>query len=156
MQIRQRITPFLSYVNQAQDAANFYVSAFPDSRIIRTLTNPLDQAVLTVEFELGGMRFVALNTGQDWKFSEAISLAVSCDTQADIDTLWSRLTADGGAEVACGWLKDKFGMSWQIVPAQLNAWLDSGTPEQIQRMFTALWQMTKLDITALQQAFDGD
>jgi hypothetical protein len=76
--------------------------------------------------------------------------------QADIDTLWNRLTADGGAEVACGWLKDKFRMSWQIVPSELNAWLDSGTPEQIERMFGALFRMTKVDTAALQQAFDGD
>jgi predicted 3-demethylubiquinone-9 3-methyltransferase (glyoxalase superfamily) len=155
LEIKNRITPFFSYVDSAQEAANFYVSILPDSKILRTIANPGNGAVMTVEFELANMKFVALNTGQDWKFSPALSLSVACGTQAEIDALWSGLTADGGVEVACGWLTDKFGMSWQIVPSQLNAWLDSGKPENIQRMFEALWQMKKLDIGELQSAFDG-
>ena len=155
MQLIQRITPFLSYMDRAAEAAKFYVSVVPDSKILRTITNPMNGAVITVEFELCGMKFVALNTGQDWKFSEAISLAIACDTQADIDALWSQLIADGGNELACGWLKDKFGMSWQVVPSQLSVWLNSEDPDKIQRMFMSLWQMKKLDIAKLQNAFDG-
>ncbi len=155
MQIKQRITPFLSYIDCAEDAANFYVSALPDSKIVRTVKNQTNGSVLTVEFELCGMNFIALNAGQDWKFTEAFSLAVWCDTQDEIDTLWGNLTADGGSEVACGWLKDKFGMSWQIVPAPLQQWLASDNPEALQRMFESLWTMKKLDIAELKKAFDG-
>jgi len=155
MQLTQRITPFLSYNNQADEAADFYVSVLPDSKIIRTVTNPGNGSVLTVEFQMAGMNFVALNVGQDWKFTEAISLAVSCDSQQELDALWEKLT-DGGREVQCGWLQDKFGMFWQVVPSQLGEWLKSSDPQKIQRMFEALWQMTKLDIAVLQKAFDGE
>ena len=155
MQIQQRITPFLSYFDRAEEAATFYVSALPNSKMVRTVKNPEHGSVLTVEFELCGMHFVALNAGQDWKFTDAFSLAVWCDTQDEIDTLWGNLTADGGSETACGWLKDKFGMSWQIVPAPLQQWLASDNPVALQRMFESLWTMKKLDIAELQQAFDG-
>lgn len=155
MKIPQKITPFLSYVDCADAAAKFYVSVFPDARILRTVTNPMNDAILTVEFELAGMKFVALNAGQDWQFTAAMSLAVSCDTQEELDALWEKLTADGGREVACGWLVDKFGMSWQIVPSQLQQWLESEDTEALQRMFGALWQMAKLDVAALQKAFDS-
>jgi predicted 3-demethylubiquinone-9 3-methyltransferase (glyoxalase superfamily) len=140
MEIQQRITPFLSYVDRAEEAATFYVSVLPDSEIIRTVKNPTNDAVLTVEFELSGMRFVALNAGQDWKFTE--------------DSLWTNLM--GGSELACGWLKDKFGMCRQVVPSQLQQWLECGDPQAVQRMFEALWEMMKLDIATLQEAFDGD
>jgi predicted 3-demethylubiquinone-9 3-methyltransferase (glyoxalase superfamily) len=159
MQVKQRITPFLTYVNQAAEAASFYTRVFPDGRILGKVSNPADQSVLTVEFQIAGMKFVGLNAGEparNWKFTEALSMSVSCETQAELDSLWSQLTSDGGREVACGWLQDKFGMFWQIVPAQLNEWLDSGEPEKIHRMFTALWQMTKLEIATLQRAFDGN
>lgn len=155
MQIKQRIIPFLSYASQAEQAAEFYVSVIPDARIIRKVLNPANQAVLTVEFELCGMKFVALNAGQDWKFTEAFSLAISCDTQEELDTLWANLLADGGAELACGWLKDKFGMCWQVWPSQMESWLASDDAAAVQRMFEACWQMVKLDIDKLQRAFDG-
>jgi predicted 3-demethylubiquinone-9 3-methyltransferase (glyoxalase superfamily) len=154
MQLNQRITPFFSYTDRAQEAAEFYVSILPNSHIIRKVPGQVPGSVLTVEFELSGMRFVGLNAGQDWKFTEAISLSVSCDTQAEIDDLWEKLS-DGGREVQCGWLQDKFGMFWQIVPSQLSQWLDSNQSENIGRMFGALMQMTKLDIGLLQSAFDG-
>ena len=154
MQLKQRITPFLSYKDQAGEAADFYVSVLPDSKILSKVTNPGNGSVLTVEFQMAGMTFVALNAGQDWKFTEAMSLAVSCQSQQEIDTLWEKLT-DGGREVQCGWLQDKYGMFWQIVPAQLGEWLKSSDPQKIQRMFQALWQMTKLDIDALQKAFSS-
>lgn len=156
MHIKQRITPFLSYANQAEEAAEFYVSALPDSKILRRVINPADQSVLTVEFELCGMKFIALNAGrQEWKFDESFSLAVNCDTQDDLDSLWDRLLADGGSELACGWLKDKYGMCWQVWPTQLQAWFEADDPAALQRMFEALWQMTKLDIARLQTAFVG-
>jgi predicted 3-demethylubiquinone-9 3-methyltransferase (glyoxalase superfamily) len=103
-----------------------------------------------------GMKFVSLNTGQDWKFTEATSFAVSCDTQADIDQLWDRLVGDGGRELACSWLQDKFGVFWQIVPAQLSEWFRSGDPEKVGRMMSVMMQMTRLDIEKLQSAFDGE
>jgi predicted 3-demethylubiquinone-9 3-methyltransferase (glyoxalase superfamily) len=155
VQIKQRITPFLTYFDQAEEAAKFYVAVLPDSKLLRTVTNPANEAVLTVEFELAGMKFVALNAGQDWKFTEAMSLMIACDTQDEIDTLWTNLLAGGGSELACGWLKDKFGMCWQVVPSQLQRWLESDDAQATQRMFEALWQMKKLDIATLQKAFEG-
>ncbi|MEZ6087151.1 MAG: VOC family protein [Pirellulaceae bacterium] len=156
MQIQQRITPFLSFTHQAKQAADFYVSVFPDSKILQHQPNPANGDVLTVEFELLGMKFVSLNTGQDWKFTEATSFAVSCNTQSEIDHLWNHLTSDGGRELACAWLQDRFGVYWQIVPSKLNEWFASGEPEKIARMLNALWQMKKLDIATLQAAFDND
>ncbi len=155
MRIKQRITPFLSYASQAEEAAEFYVSTIPDSRIIRKVLNPANQSVLTVEFELCGMKFTSLNAGRDWKFSEAFSLAINCDMQDELDSLWNNLVADGGSELACGWLKDKFGMCWQVWPSQLQHWFAADDAPALQRMFEALWQMKKLDIAALQKAFDG-
>ena len=156
MQIQQRIIPFLSFTNEAKEAAEYYVSVFPDARMLRLVSNPADGKTLTAEFELFGMRFVALNAGQNWKFTEATSFEVMCDTQAEIDHLWERLVGDGGRELACAWLQDKFGVFWQIVPAKLSDWLASEDAEMIQRMWGALWEMKKLDIAALQAAFDGD
>jgi predicted 3-demethylubiquinone-9 3-methyltransferase (glyoxalase superfamily) len=155
MQIEQRITPFLSYVDRAEPAAKFYVSVIPESKMLGTVKNPANGSVITVEFELAGIKFIALNSGQDWKFTEAMSLAISCDTQDEIDLLWERLIADGGQAAACGWLKDKFGMSWQVVPTQMHRWVTSDDGEAVSRMFAALQQMKKLHIATLQSAFDG-
>jgi predicted 3-demethylubiquinone-9 3-methyltransferase (glyoxalase superfamily) len=154
MQIQQRITPFLSFPSQAGEAANYYVSVFPDASILQSQKSP-DGSILLVEFTLMGMKFVSLNTGQDWKFTEATSFAVSCDTQADIDHLWDSLVEDGGRELACSWLQDKFGVFWQIVPAQLREWFGSGEPEKISRMMNKMMQMSRLDIAELQSAFEG-
>lgn len=155
MKLNQRIKPFLSYNNRAVEAAEFYVSVLPDSKIIRKVKNPASDSVITVEFELCGMTFIALNAGQDWLFTEAMSLAIECDTQEELDTLWTKLIADGGCEVACGWLRDKFGMCWQVWPAQLSQWMASYDAEAVQRMFEAVWQMKKLDVAILQKAFEG-
>jgi len=155
MQNQQGIVPFLSFTSQAEQAARFYVSVFPGGKIIRITKAPEGEAVLTVEFELQGLKFISLNTGQDWKFSEATSFAFYCDTQEEIDRLWQALLSDGGRELSCAWVQDKFGMFWQIVPSQLNVWLESGDAGAIARMFQSMWQMTKLDIAALQAAFDG-
>ncbi|MEO8268532.1 MAG: VOC family protein [Aureliella sp.] len=156
MYIKQRITPFLSYSNQAEEAAEFYVSILPVSKILRKVMNPANQSVLTVEYELCGMKFISLNAGrEEWKFNESFSLAVNCDSQQELDSLWYSLTADGGSELACGWLKDKYGMCWQVWPTQLQDWFEADDPVALQRMFEALWQMKKLDIATLQKAFGG-
>jgi predicted 3-demethylubiquinone-9 3-methyltransferase (glyoxalase superfamily) len=156
MTTHQRITPFLSFTDQAAQAAQFYVSAIPNSRIIRQVLNPATQTVLIVEFELKGMNFMALNAGRDWKFTEALSLAIDCDSQAELDMIWKNLLDDGGTELACGWLRDKFGLCWQIWPTQLRGWMASDDTQAVQRMFEACWQMVKLDIATLQKAFEGD
>lgn len=156
MKIKQKVTPFLTYKHEAEQAAAFYTKVVPDSKILRTVKNPDTDAVLTVEFELAGLKFVALNSGQDWKFTEAFSLSVACDDQDEIDRLWDEFLADGGTELACGWLKDRFGMCWQVVPALLDEWFAANQPENLQRMFQALWQMKKLNLAELQRAFQGN
>lgn len=153
MQVNQKVTPFLSFESQAEEAANLYVSLLPDSKIVRTVKNPAG-AVITVEFQLAGLTFVALNVGQPWQFTDAFSLAVACDTQDEIDRLWSQLTA-GGKEVQCGWLKDPFGVSWQIVPASMGKLMGGGDPARSGRVMAAMMQMVKLDIARLQAAYDG-
>jgi predicted 3-demethylubiquinone-9 3-methyltransferase (glyoxalase superfamily) len=145
-----RITPFLWFDGNAEEAADFYVSIFPNSRRVGELRNPGDApgpkgGALTVTFELDGLRFTALNGGPNYKFTEAISFVVRCDTQDEIDDYWSKLTT-GGSEIACGWLKDKFGLSWQIVPARL--------PELVKhsKAMQAMMKMKKLDIAELERA----
>jgi len=150
-----RITPFLWFDQNAEEAADFYVSIFPNSRRMGELKSDLDNKNLppkgkavTVSFELDGLRFTALNGGpaHAGQFNEAISFVVSCENQAEIDRYWSALTADGGAEIACSWLKDKFGLRWQIVPANIGELLSK--PKAMQAMMT----MKKLDIAALEAA----
>lgn len=153
MRFQNKITPFLGFQSEAEDAANFYVSVLPDARILRTVKHPDTQAVLTVEFELAGMTFVALNTGRPWEFTGAFSLAVGCETQAEIDDLWTRLL-DGGEALACGWLKDKFGVHWQITPRAIGAMISDPDPVRAKRVFDAMCQMVKMDIDALQTAYD--
>jgi len=154
MQVQQKIVPFLAYESQAEEAAQFYVSVLPNSTIVRTVKNPATGDVITVEIELAGLKFVTLNTGAQWEFTDAISLSVSCDSQQEIDDLWSKLSA-GGKEVQCGWLKDKFGVSWQVVPANLSHLLGGSDPVRSQRVMNALLQMVKLDLPTLQRAYDG-
>jgi predicted 3-demethylubiquinone-9 3-methyltransferase (glyoxalase superfamily) len=155
MKVKQRIVPFLSYKDRALEAAEFYVATVPDSKIIRKVKNPANDSILTVEFALGGMKFVSLNAGRDWQFSEAMSLAIECDTQDELDSLWTNLLADGGSELACGWLKDKFEMCRQVWPSQMTEWLASDDSDALQRMFESCWTMVKLDIAVLQKAFEG-
>lgn len=156
MQFLQKITPFLSFQSQAEEAAEFYVSVLPDSRILNKLKHPDTGQMLTVEFELAGLAFVALNVGEAWEFTNAVSLAVACDTQEEIDTLWERLSADGGEKIQCGWLKDKFGMPWQIVPRALSGWLGGADAARTQRVLHAVWGMTKLEIAPLEAAYAGE
>jgi predicted 3-demethylubiquinone-9 3-methyltransferase (glyoxalase superfamily) len=146
-----RITPFLWFNNHAEEAARFYTGIFPHSRILETVpnhtgTSPATAAVLLVHFELDGTRFTALNGGPQFPFNESISFVIHCATQAEIDYYWSRLTAEGGNEVQCGWLKDKYGISWQVVPAQISQLARS------RKAMQALMQMKKLDLATLERA----
>jgi predicted 3-demethylubiquinone-9 3-methyltransferase (glyoxalase superfamily) len=152
----QKITPFLWFDQQAEEAANFYTSIFPNSKLGRVARygeagpGPAGSA-MTVEFQLEGQSFVALNGGPHFKFTEAISFFVNCQTQDEVDFYWEKLSA-GGAQVQCGWLKDKFGLSWQIVPGVLLELLSNPDPEKSQRVMKGMLTMKKLDIRALQQA----
>ena len=139
---------------------NFYTSVFKDSKQVKVSRYPEGApapagSVMVAEFELEGQRFIALNGGPQFKFTEAVSFVVNCETQEEVDYYWSRLTADGGAESMCGWLKDKFGLSWQITPAIMYK-LYSGDPASAQRVMQAMLQMKKLDIQKLQDAYDGN
>ena len=147
------VTPYLWFDNQAEQAMTFYATVFPSTKQI-SVTRMGDQ-VMMAEFEIEGQKFMALNGGPAYKFNEAVSFFVSCKTQQEIDTLWEKLSADGGEPGRCGWLKDKFGLSWQIVPAALGKLMSSGDPAKSQRVGAALMSMNKLEIAGLQKAFDG-
>ncbi|MCO4236583.1 VOC family protein [Pseudarthrobacter sp. MDT3-28] len=155
----RKISTCLWFENQAQEAAEFYASVFGDSRILdvsRFGEGGPGQAgqVITVEFEIAGRKFMALNGGAPANFTEAVSFVVDCSDQAEVDRYWSALT-DGGAESQCGWLKDRFGVSWQIVPSVLGSLIGGPDPEGAQRAMQAMLGMQKLDIAALQTAYDG-
>jgi len=150
--IRPKITPCLWFDSQAHEAAEFYVSLFANSKISSTTPGP-DGKPLVVEFELGGVRIMAINGRPTFKLSEAISLSVDCADQAEVDDLWEKLTADGGEPSQCGWLKDKYGLSWQIVPSILPTLMSQ--PGGAERVMPAVMQMVKLDVKKIQDAFDG-
>ena len=153
-----RITPCLWYDGRAEEAANFYVSLLPDSRIDRVMHSPADNpstpegAVLTVEFRLAGQTYLALNGGPLFHFTEAVSFMIACDDQAEVDRLWDALTADGGSPSQCGWLKDRFGLSWQIVPRRLMELMNSPDPDRARRVMQAMMTMAKIDIAAIERA----
>ena len=160
----QKIITHLWYDDQAEEAAEFYTSLLEDSRIVSIARYPESAvevsgkpagSVMTVLFELAGQQYIALNGGSDFKFNEAISLLVNCDTQAEIDKLWSALTEEG-EEGPCGWLKDKYGLSWQITPAKLNNMLQGEDPEADNRVMTAMLDMKKIDIATLERAQRGE
>ena len=158
--IAQKITPFLWFENQAEEAANFYCSIFKDSKVGDVVrygdTGPGPKGtVMIVTFQLAGQEFTALNGGPRFKFTEAISFVVNCETQEEIDYFWEKLTADGGQESMCGWLKDKFGLSWQIVPTDLPRLMQSGDAKKSERVMQAILQMKKLDIAKLKEAYEG-
>lgn len=159
----RKITPNLWFNFQAEEAAKLYTSLFQDSRINRVTRygkesyDPTSEGkVMTVEFELDGQHFVALNGGPEFKFTEAISFVVHCEDQAEVDHFWNGLS-EGGDEKAqqCGWLKDQFGVSWQIVPTKLNELLAGGDPDRAGRVMKALLQMHKIDIAELERAYEG-
>ena len=143
----QKITPFLWFDGQAGEAAKFYVSIFKNSKV-------LSVSPMSATFKLAGQRFYALNGGPQFKFTEAISFFVSCETQKEIDYFWEKLSA-GGEKSRCGWLKDKFGVSWQVVPPILGGFLNDEDNEKSQRVMQAMLKMDKLDIKALKQAYSG-
>ena len=153
-----KITPFLWFDSQAEEAAQFYTSIFPNSRIVSTTRYgegaPMPKGgVMTVVFELDGQRFIALNGGPLFKFNESVSFTVDCKTQQEVDEYWAKLTA-GGQESQCGWLKDKFGLSWQIVPTVLGELLSDPDPKKAKRAMQAMLKMKKLDVAALKRAHD--
>lgn len=157
--IHQKIKTFLWYDNKAEEAAELYCSLFPNSRIISVSRYPEGSpapagTAMTVEFELAGTKFVALNGGPVFHFTEAISLTVDCEDQDEVDRLWEKLT-EGGTPSHCGWLKDRYGLSWQIVPRILPQLLSSPEAGVSQRVMTAMLQMAKIDIAKLQQAAKG-
>jgi Uncharacterized protein conserved in bacteria len=156
----QKITPCLWFDNEAEEAANFYTSVFPNSKILDIARysegGPKPAGtVLTVSFELDGQPFTALNGGPELKFTEAVSFQVSCQTQDEVDEYWNTLTEGGGEPGPCGWLKDRYGLSWQIVPTALPELLSDPDPARSQRVMTAMMAMSKIDIAALQQAADA-
>jgi predicted 3-demethylubiquinone-9 3-methyltransferase (glyoxalase superfamily) len=154
-----KITPFLWFDNQAEEAVNLYTSIFKNSKIKEVSRygeagpGPAGQ-VMTVNFQLDGQEFIALNGGPNFKFTEAFSLVVSCETQSEVDMFWEKLSA-GGEESQCGWLKDKFGLSWQIVPTALSELASDPDLVKSQRVIQAMLQMRKLDIAGLQRAYEG-
>ena len=149
-----KIMPCLWFDTEAEAAANLYVSVFKNSRILST-TRYSAGSVMTVEFELEGQKFLGLNGGPHFKFSEAVSFQIFCETQAEVDYFWDKLTADGGVESNCGWLKDKFGLSWQVVPTALMEMLKGSDAAAAQRVTKAFMQMKKFDIAALKKAHAG-
>lgn len=148
----QKITPFLWFNGHAEEAVNFYVSIFGNSKILSTMPGP-DGKPMGLTFQLEGQEFKALNGGPQYSFTPAISLFVSCETQREVDELWDKLLA-GGAEDACGWLRDRYGLSWQIIPTALGRLLGDKNREKAGRAMQAMLQMKKIDIAKLQQAFD--
>jgi predicted 3-demethylubiquinone-9 3-methyltransferase (glyoxalase superfamily) len=161
---KQKITPCLWFDTEAEDAANFYCSIFENSKI-EQISRYVDAgqeihgkkagSVMVVAFQLEGQKFVALNGGPQFKFDEAISFQISCATQKEVDYFWSRLTAGGGQEGPCGWLKDRFGLSWQVVPDQLLDMMRDKDAKKVARVTEAFLKMKKFDIEALKRAFDA-
>ena len=160
----QKITPFLWFDNQAEEAAKFYASVFENSKVGRILrydeasskgTGRPVGSVLTIEFEIAGQKFTALNGGPEFKFNESISFVVNCETQNEVDYFWEKLMADGGQESQCGWLKDKFGVSWQITPTVLIDMLHDKDAKKAERVMKAMMQMQKIDIETLKEAYAG-
>ena len=157
-----KITPNLWFDGNAEEAANFYVSLLPDSRVETVSRSPADNpstpagAVLLVDFTLAGQRFTGLNGGPQFPFSEAVSFVIDCEDQAEVDRLWDALTEGGGSAGQCGWLKDRYGLSWQVIPRQLGEML--GDPDQARagRAMEAMLRMTKIDIAEMRRAFEGE
>jgi predicted 3-demethylubiquinone-9 3-methyltransferase (glyoxalase superfamily) len=157
----QKITPMLWFDNQAEEAANFYVAVFKNAKMLSVARYPEGGpmpagTVITAAFEIDGQAFTALNGGPQFRFSEAVSFVIHCQTQEEVDHYWTRLTEDGGSESQCGWLKDKFGLSWQVTPDILIQMLQDKDPAKASRVMQAMLQMKKIDIPTLQRAYDGE
>ena len=157
-----KITPCLWFDGNAAEAAAFYTSLFPNSKVTSVHRSPADTPsgpkgmVLTVDFTIDGRTFIALNGGPDFKFNEAISLSIDCDDQAEVDRYWDALIANGGEPSVCGWLKDRFGVSWQVVPRRLSEMYASSDRAAAQRAMEAMLKMVKLDVAELERAFAGE
>jgi predicted 3-demethylubiquinone-9 3-methyltransferase (glyoxalase superfamily) len=157
-----KITPCLWFDGIAEDAARFYTSLLPNSRIIAVNRSPADtpsgpkESVLTVEFTLDGRTYIALNGGPEFKFNEAISLSIECEDQAEVDRYWTALSANGGEESVCGWLKDRYGLSWQVVPRRMTELFASQDWRGAERAMQAMLQMKKIDIAELERAYAGE
>ena len=149
----QRITPFLWFDGKAEEAMNFYTAIFKNSKIGNVSPGP-NGSVMVASFELDGLKFTALNGGPQFKFTEAISLYVNCDSQEEVDHYWNKLS-EGGQIQQCGWLKDKFGLSWQIIPSALSKLMGDPDRAKANRVMQAMLQMKKIDIAKLQQAYEG-
>ena len=157
----QKIVPNLWFDTEAEAAAEFYTSVFPNSRVLGVARYPEGSpgpagTVMTVEFELDGQRFMGINGGPEFTFDEAVSLEIICEDQDEVDYYWERLTADGGSESQCGWLKDRYGVSWQVVPEGWEELFTDADPKRAERATQAMLQMGKLDIAALRGAADGE
>ena len=156
-----KITPCLWFDGNAEEAADFYASLLPDSHIETVMRSPADNpstpagAVLVVDFTLAGQRFTALNGGPDFAFTEAVSFVIDCEDQGEVDRLWDALIAGGGSPSQCGWLKDRYGLSWQVIPRQLGEILGSPDAEGSRRAMEAMLKMTKIDVVELRRAFAG-
>ena len=156
-----KITPCLWFDGKAEEAAEFYVSLLPDSRVDKVWRSPADTPsgpagmVLTVDFTVAGQPLQGLNGGSDFTFSEAISFGIECEDQAEVDRLWDTLTADGGEPGPCGWLKDRFGLSWQIVPRELNEMMEDPDPDRARRAMEAMLQMGKIEVDELRRAVEA-
>jgi predicted 3-demethylubiquinone-9 3-methyltransferase (glyoxalase superfamily) len=151
---KQKIRTFLWFDTQAEEAANFYVSVFKDSKIVDILRPEKDGRALTVAYQLAGQEFVALNGGPQFKFTEAISLTVDCSSQEEVDYFWEKLS-EGGQKSMCGWLKDKFGLSWQVVPSRMLELLQDKDAGRAKRAMNAMMQMGKIDIATAEKAANG-
>jgi len=161
MAIHQKITPFLWYAKEAEEAAGFYTSIFPDSRVTRVTAMQSDSpsgppgSVKVVEFVLFGQTFISMSAGPLDPFNHAVSFVVNCDTQAELDRYWNALLEGGGSPEQCGWLKDRFGLSWQIVPTALGEMMSDPDKARSKRASDAMMKMVKLDIAALKRAYEG-
>jgi predicted 3-demethylubiquinone-9 3-methyltransferase (glyoxalase superfamily) len=156
----QKIVPYLWFDDQAEEAMKFYVSIFDNSRVVSVTRDEAGVGgpkgrVLVVQFQLEGQDFMALNGGPQFKFTEAISLHVTCETQEEVDRLWAKLTSGGGEESQCGWLKDRYGLSWQIIPRALGEMIGDKDPAKAKRAMEAMLQMKKIDVAGLKRAYDG-
>jgi predicted 3-demethylubiquinone-9 3-methyltransferase (glyoxalase superfamily) len=149
----KKITPFLWFDNQAEEAMNFYVSVFKNSKVLGVTPGP-NGIASSVNFELEGQEFIGFNAGPEFKFNEAISFLVDCKTQREVDELWTKLTADGGQESMCGWLKDKYGLSWQIIPSALGEMMGDKDPVKGKRVMDAMLKMNKIIIADLEKAYN--
>ena len=158
---RTKIYPFLWYAREAEEAARYYASVFPDSRVDRVTAMQSESpsgppgSVKVVDFTLLGQRFQAMTAGPHHDFNDAVSIVVECDDQAEIDRYWNALLKGGGKEQACGWLNDRFGLRWQIVPAMMQEWMSDPDPARSKRVTDAMLQMIKLDVATLQRAYEG-